>query len=100
MKIQDIIKIIRKKNLRQIEIARKIGVGQPSISRFMNGKGGIGDKKILKLCLEFGIPFNDNTKSQPPGFDDLKNAIDDLLFGKSEEQVKELTKIIKSIKRL
>lgn len=100
MKDQDIIKILRKKNLRQIEIARRIGVGQPSISRFMNGKGGIGDKKISKLCSEFGIKFNNNTKHPPLGSGDLKNAIADLLSGKSEEQVKELTKIIKSIKRL
>ena len=53
------------KTFTQIEIAEFLGVKQPTISKYFNGKLEISAKDANKLNKKFGIPFEfwENPKS-------------------------------------
>jgi len=62
------------KTFTQIEIAEFLGVKQPTISKYFNGKLEISAKDANKLNKKFGIPFEfwENPKSYLQK-DDTKN---------------------------
>ncbi|MCM8710496.1 helix-turn-helix domain-containing protein [Clostridium sp. SYSU_GA19001] len=86
-------------NITSSELASKIGISQPQLSRIENNVNTATFDTIFKLCNIFDISltefFNDNTNNLIPShFKDFIEQNKDL----TPEQLELLSKFIKSIK--
>jgi hypothetical protein len=61
-----------RQGIREMDLARRTGIRQSSLNRFMNGLGSMRTESMFKVIKSLGIPFVNGNDTKKDDYKDLK----------------------------